>query len=836
MRQSRGWLWAIACVGVWSVMGSLGCGAPSVCDDDSVPSSFTINPNGSPCKRLCECNNQNYEGFCSSAGVCDSIPREACSKEGARRGCLLRPEPAGGVCRAGVQVCGDNLKVVKWGDCKPLDKQEPENTKALCGDGIDNDCDGILDKSDPDCSKFCNPGQIRPCYNGPEGTRNLGLCAAGNETCDPNTGEWTGVCISQVLPFPEVCDGKDNDCNGKIDDIDSCLCVKEGAKEPCYGGPFGTAEKGKCKIGIRICEKQGDVLRWGSCEGQVLPSQEDCSSPSDDNCNGLINEGCPCEPGSSARVCGSNLGSCKHGKQRCEGGAWSWSCEAEQGPSFEICDGRDNDCNGVEDDNLTRACQTPCGKGIERCVRGIWEACSAQAPLAEVCDGRDNDCDGRIDDGLRRLCRTDCGEGSEFCVEGRWLSCDAPKPQVETCNGKDDDCNGTIDDNVREVGQSCDNDTTQQGQCQRGKVTGCQKGALVCTSTTNPSLEICDGLDNDCDGQVDEGAFFCVQDVAGSGTSGLNEGAANQAMFHEPQGLHWDNTLGLLIADTNNHRVRLWNPSTNQVSTWAGSSQGFQDGALLAAQFNSPRAIQGPDDNGVYFVADSNNHRIRGITSAGQVASLAGSGKQGKQDGTNLLQTEWNQPSFLVLDKASLVVVDRGNVVVRTIALDTGNSSTSFNTQHTFPANFKGLKTYTFQGLRSMGYDKVRQRFYLVDAGSHQIVVFDALQRTTYTLGSGQPGFKDGGPTVAQFRVPTGIALDEQGHVYIAEAGNHAIRMVNPKGYVTTVAGTGKPGYKNGLAAYAQFNTPSALAFDQKGDLYIADTQNHRIRKLILQR
>lgn len=836
MVRFRGWLWVMMLVGGWSLVVSVGCGAPSICEDDAFPSTLTINPNGSVCQRKCECNNQNYEGYCTSEGLCDSIPRGGCPREGARRGCLLRPVPADGVCGSGVQVCGENLKVEKWGDCKPLSKEEPENTKDLCGDGIDNDCDGILDKSDPDCSAFCNPGQIRPCYAGPEGTRNVGLCASGNEACNPDTGQWSGICSAQVQPSPEKCNGKDDDCNGKIDDLDQCVCAKEGAKEPCYGGPFGTAGKGKCKIGIRTCEVSGKVLRWGACEGQVLPSQEDCSNSLDDNCNGLVNEGCPCSTNDSPRVCGSALGSCKPGQQRCEGGAWSWRCDAEQGPTSEICDGRDNDCNGVEDDNLTRSCKTACGVGVERCVRGIWEACTAQNPKTEVCDNKDNDCDGRIDNGIRRLCKSNCGEGVEFCVEGRWLGCDAPKPQPEVCNGKDDDCNGSIDDKVQELGQVCDNDTTQKGECEKGKVSGCQQGKLVCKSNTTPRLETCDGLDNDCDGQVDEGALLCVQDVAGSGTAGLTEGSAMKAAFNKPRGLLWSDALGLLIADSQNHRIRRWDPVTGNVSTWAGSTQGFKEGTALTAQFNSPRDIQGPIRGGFYFVADSLNHRIRAISSSLQVSTFAGSGKKGLQNGPTLSGSEWNEPSFLVLEGTDLGVVDQGNRAVRSVDLNKDTIVTSFRGKFSSPTQYSGVSSYTFKQPRGVGATFRGFIQYVVDAGTHQVFFINITQQFVMVVGSGQSGFQDGPPGTAQFNGPTGVVVDPQGNAYVADTGNHSIRKINTRGYVTTVAGTGKPGYKNGLGSYAEFRAPENLTLDRKGDLYISDTGNHRIRKLILVR
>ena len=400
---------------------------------------------------------------------CDGLFDEDClCEDGATQSCGTDE----GECVAGTQTCIGN----RWGLCVGAIGPGTE----VC-DTFDNDCDGFVDE---DLKK--------PCGN------NIGQCRQGVSTCV--SGEW-GICEGEVASIPEICDGLDNDCDGQTD---------EGVTRSC-----GT-DTGICQSGIQTCADGA----WGVCVGEVAPANTELCDGLDNNCNGDIDEGCPCVSG-TAQNCGSDVGLCISGTQNCVAGVWS-SCTGSVEPQPEICDGEDNDCDGSVDEFLTKNCgsgEGVCRQGVQLCNNGLWSECMGQVnPGVEVCNGLDDDCDGQTDEDLGRVCGTDTGEcvaGVQTCVSGVWGTCEGEhEPQPEICDGLDNNCDGVYDE-----GCSCSDDDTQScgsgtGDCEPGQQT-CIAGAWgQCLDETGPREETCDNHDNDCDGQIDEGLFrSCGSDV-----------------------------------------------------------------------------------------------------------------------------------------------------------------------------------------------------------------------------------------------------------------------------------------------------------------------------------
>jgi hypothetical protein len=209
------------------------------------------------------------------------------------------------------------------------------------------------------------------------------------------------------------------------------------------------------------------------------------------------------------------------GQQTCTNGQWG-ACvtqEPQCTPTAEQCDGKDNDCDSaIDEDDEGNALTEPCtaGNGItgtKTCQSGAWGPCeSSCTPSPEVCDGKDNDCDGFADEDdtgqpLKQDCSNTCGLGTEICVAGSWQQCTAPQPSAEVCDGVDNDCDDETDEDFECAKGEQAECGTDLGTCEFGtKVCGgtCQWGN--CIGGANPGTEVCEGTnDEDCDGTVDNG-------------------------------------------------------------------------------------------------------------------------------------------------------------------------------------------------------------------------------------------------------------------------------------------------------------------------------------------
>ena len=312
------------------------------------------------------------------------------------------------------------------------------------------------------------------------------------------------------------------------------------------------------------------------------------------------------------------------------------------------------------------------------------------------------------------------------------------------------------------------------------------------------------------------GEFFTtlptVTTVAGS-SYGFADGAGSTAQFRDPFGVTADALGNIFVADAGNNRIRKITPA-GVVSTIAGKGTiGNANGTAANATFNYPHGVA-VDGAGNIFVADAGNSLIRKITPDGIVSTVAGSGFAGFADGQGS-NAAFNFPTGLVVDGAgNLFVTDGINHRIRKIT-PAGVVSTLDGV-----FGFPGSITIDFAG-----------NLYIADASAAKIYKMTQDGVVTSFAGSGTAGLKDGIGDAAQFSDPEGIAIDGAGNLYVGDLSNAAVRKITPAGIVSTLAG-GTIGFTNGAANVARFNEPAGIAADIFGNIYIADVGNSRIRKL----
>jgi len=314
---------------------------------------------------------------------------------------------------------------------------------------------------------------------------------------------------------------------------------------------------------------------------------------------------------------------------------------------------------------------------------------------------------------------------------------------------------------------------------------------------------------------------------------GYTNGKGGNARFNSPYGIATDTMGNLYVADTNNSVIRKIT-SDGMVSTLAGSpnQSGSNDGKGVSARFSSPTGVAVDSQNNVY-VADYGNQTIRMITPDGTVSTLAGSPKQtGSADGKGSA-ARFSQPYRIAVDKTfNVYVADMANSTIRMIAPD-GSVSTLAGT-----AGLSGTDNGTGAAARfflpsGLAAD-TQGNIFVADSGN-QLIRTIASGAAVTTLTGHTPGAAigsaDGTMTAARFANPTSLVSDAAGNIYVADSDNHTIRKITPAGVVTTFAGlAGTSGSTDG--ADARFNTPSGISIDKNANLYVADTGNHTIRKI----
>jgi len=282
------------------------------------------------------------------------------------------------------------------------------------------------------------------------------------------------------------------------------------------------------------------------------------------------------------------------------------------------------------------------------------------------------------------------------------------------------------------------------------------------------------------------------------------------------------------LADAYNNRIRKVTPY-GVVSTLAGSGkEGFADGTGKEAIFNTPAGIAIDDDGNIY-TAEYKGHRIRKITPNGLVSTLAGSGKAGFADGIGE-NASFNNPEGVAVDSIGNVYVsDSSNNKIRKIAPN-GNVTTLAGSGKKDFADGTGAEA-SFKSPTGIALDTAGN-IYVGDKENHQIRKITPSGIVTTLAGSGKPGFQDGPATKACFNSPNGIAVNGLGHVFVADADNQRIRQITPDGIVTTVAGSGKAGSEDGYGSGASFHWPWGVVTDGGSTIYVSGHLCNKIRKI----
>ncbi len=319
-----------------------------------------------------------------------------------------------------------------------------------------------------------------------------------------------------------------------------------------------------------------------------------------------------------------------------------------------------------------------------------------------------------------------------------------------------------------------------------------------------------------------------VSTFAGNGAPAAVNGAAEQASFSNLMGVAADSAGNIYVADSRNNLIRKVG-ANGMVSTLAGSGkQGAEDGKGVAASFFFPAALAS-DANGTVYVADTHNNMVRKISPDGMVTTIAGrlTPAIAKYRDTVI---KFDNPYGIAVDKhGNVFVADWERDMIKKISPDGKITAFAGNGE-------KGAKdgqgtAAEFFLPEGLAVDQAGN-LYVADCYNNMVRKITPEGMVSTLAGNPKKGSGDGKGKAASFSHPDGLAVDRAGNVFVADVGNNKIRKITPGGVVTTIAGAGKRGAQNGAGGTATFYRPFGLTIDKAGNLYVADYQNNLIRKI----
>jgi sugar lactone lactonase YvrE len=331
----------------------------------------------------------------------------------------------------------------------------------------------------------------------------------------------------------------------------------------------------------------------------------------------------------------------------------------------------------------------------------------------------------------------------------------------------------------------------------------------------------------------------CVTTVAGGGLlPSYADGPAAAAKFHSPEAVAVDSSGAIYVADSGNSCIR--KIAGGMVTTVAGTAQqeGLRDGPASVALFCVPDGVALSPLDGL-VVADRNNHALRRLDLTSLVVStLLGDGASGFADGPASTARMYS-PGDLAVGPAGLYVADVGNHSIRLVANDAARTVSTVAGSGT--PGFQNGPAAMAQFAWPEGVAVLGSTVLVADTGNDRIrhVRSDSAGTAVFTLAGSEHGYRDGPGDEALFANPAGLVVGGSGAsftLYVADRDNHRIRKVAvvlgspPSVVVSTLAGDGTSGYRDGVMSTAQFDQPTSIAIDSAGQLYVADLHGDRIR------
>jgi len=697
-----------------------------------------------------------------------------------------------GMCGAGENPCAANVECA-LSNCVDLGS----------GDGT---CDVTVDHLKCPSGSYCNP--LRGCVEGKG-------CQETSDCTDSYVCNGEEQCINLVcapgLP-PATNDGDFCTLDGCNDDrtAQGYPAVFHVALESVDGRPCtipGTGVPGTA--GVCVSAKLGCAI--SEC-GDGVAAEEDGEECDDGNTNDLD----ACRNTCEIAFCGDGV--VQTDVEVCDDGGESASCNDDC--TQAICGDR----------KLNTALGETCDAG------GETAQCDTDCTFAECGDGVKNSSFGEA-----------CDEGDTVGGDG----CSADCRKAEVCG-----------DRYIDAGEDCDDGNTNAADgCDACGVTEWRAAAVIGGSVDAISvgLQMPQGVAVDSAGDlyiVDTGggrirkldtATGVVRVIAGNGSVGGSGdgGPATSAEFSGPQSAAVDGLGHVYVADEGNHRIRRIDVGTGVISTVVGvGTPGFagDGGAATAAQLQSPVGVA-IDGLGTLYVADTNNHRIRKVDAVtGIITTIAGTGVQGDSgDGGAATLAQLRGPEGMALDgMGALYVAEPLSYRVRKITLSTGVITTAAGTGTPGYSGDNGAATSAkLYDVLAVAVDG-QGNLYVADSSNSRVrEVLRATGVIITVAGNGAAASSGdlGLATSASIRMPTGVALDAAGNLYIADRMSNKIRKVRAgTGIITTAAGSGAFGNlgDGGAATSAFLGGADGVALDGAGNLFIADTNNNRVRRVDL--